>query len=326
MTQGVQVCTGDGDAYGTCDCPTSTPDMMTTVDMSQQMEDIPSVDSAPEGLDLLGRIAGVWQGPATNTPLGSFPRMALDFQPLQGGRMVFGRVDLDAQNALRMAFFLDLVEDTPVVTFRNGGLFMGLSRDTLMTLKDHDDTSWRFCGLEQGCEAVEATLTIPEEDSLTLDVRVRGMDHLTWRASRLHDVARDVPIPIDERPHTPGGLADFPDMPTFQAELSWSSPLTTDADVWVTLSSEACGLTGRDCVPRRSIATRAMAGATSVMVTIAQIHPGDYVLNGILDRNDNLRQTNFPDRGDELLFPTDGRVTLPQSSPPVRATFGFTLP
>lgn len=61
--------------------------------------DAGTAKTAP-GLALLDHLAGLWSGPATQTPLGDFPMMNVDFRAMTPD-FFWGRVDLDAQDALR---------------------------------------------------------------------------------------------------------------------------------------------------------------------------------------------------------------------------------
>ena len=54
------------------------------------------------GLELLPRLAGLWSGPATMTPLGTFPLMNMDLRAASG-QVLFARADLDALTSLTPA-------------------------------------------------------------------------------------------------------------------------------------------------------------------------------------------------------------------------------
>lgn len=84
---------------------------------------------------------------------------------------------------------------------RNGGLFMGLSRDTKTTLEsyDPDASTWRFCEPTAGCDYLDAVISFDENDALTMDVKVRGAQHMLWTATREEE--RDSgTLPLQARP------------------------------------------------------------------------------------------------------------------------------
>ena len=74
------------------------------------------------------------------------------------------------------------------------------------------------------------------------------------------------------------------------------------ADVWVLLSTQPCPLMGF-CDFSRSIRGTADVGATSLQLTIDQVHAGEYLGNAILDRDQNLEESLFPGDGDAVTLP-----------------------
>lgn len=258
--------------------------------------------------DFIDRLPGLWVAPVTSwTSVGSFPTMNMDIR--REGETMFARVDLDADNSLRFGFALEEHEGAPVLVYRNGGQFLGIDRDTRTELVefDEDAQSWRFCAIAGGCGYVDATFEFDGDTAFTLDVKVMGMDHILWEAVRR-----------EERPITDGltlgdplpGDAPFPDIPSLEVELSWSDPLAEAADAWIILSTTDCGFTAA-CVPSRFHRVSAPAGATSAMLVLEQIHPGEYSANAMLDRNGNLAGTLFPDAGDTVAFPDQGVTVNP---------------
>ncbi|MCA9542379.1 MAG: hypothetical protein KC620_25955 [Myxococcales bacterium] len=243
---------------------------------------------------LLVRLAGLWTGPATRTPLGDFPVMNMDLRAADH-RTLFSRFDLDAGNNLRFAFAIEDTATGPTLVYRNGGDFGGLMRDTRTVLVEHDETDWRFCHPDRGCDYLEAHWRLPDADRVELIVDVRGQRHVEWRASRAE--ARTLPLDFDAA--TGAFDAPFPPLPTLTAQVTWVDPLPAETPVWLLVSTTACGLAGR-CTPARILSTQAPAGATEATLALEQVHPGDYFLNAVLDRNGNFRARRFPDRGDGL--------------------------
>jgi hypothetical protein len=91
-------------------------------------------------------------------------------------------------------------------------------------------------------------------------------------------------------------------MPSLNMRLTWTPPLTQDAFVWFVLSTTPCGLT-LQCNPSRSIRVPVKTGATSASIEVQQLHVGKYLMNAILDRNNNAATTFFPDSGDGVAQP-----------------------
>ena len=258
-------------------------------------------------------IAGLWVAPVTSwTSAGSFPTMNMDVRAASDG-VLFSRVDLDSDNSLRFAFALEEHEGQTVLTFRNGGEFLGILRDTRTVLEETDGTVWRFCALGGGgCDYVDARFDFSGEDSLRLDVDVLGMRHIEWIASRLE--ARPLEGAFPEPPSQPGD-AEFPPMPELAVQASWNVPLEEPADVWVVLTSTECGVNPlANCVPSRYMRATADAGTTSVTVEFEQIHDGSYRANAVLDRNRNMTAgILLPDTGDAVSFPLDMPADVPAS-------------
>jgi hypothetical protein len=247
-----------------------------------------------EGLELLRGLAGLWNGSATNTPLGSFPWMPVDLRPVNEHTM-WGRVDLDPENALRFAFELEDHDGLKLV-YRNGGYFLGLLRDdkTVLTEADPEAGIYRFCHLESGCDYIDATYTLVE-DELTLDVRVRGQPHLDWSAQRVE--SRSVPEDFPSEEGLPGDAA-LPILPEAEITVSWSTPLQEEANVWVLLTTTPC--LNLQCVPSRASRTVVPAGETRGIVRMPEIHPGEYLATAVLDYDRDLPELtdgySLPDR------------------------------
>lgn len=277
-----------------------------------------SVDAATtdgvHGLVLMTRLAGLWTGPATQTRLGDFPMMNVDFRGATE-HLLFGRVDLDGANSLRMAFDVETIDGTDVLVFRNGGLFSGLSRDTRTVLVGADEAAgvYRFCATEAegGCGYTDATWTFTGEEHVVLFVQVRGMPHLRWAARRAE--VRELPSPFPATNEPVGtGSEPFPPMPSLEVSVSWSTPLPAAADVWLILATTPCA--SGTCVPSRWFRASAEAGATSAVLTLDQVHGGAYRGTAILDRDGNVASTLRPGPGDGVSVP-DTAITVGASGP-----------
>jgi hypothetical protein len=264
------------------------------------------------GLSLMRALGGLWTGPATMTRLGDFPLMNVDFRAATD-HFLFGRVDLDAANSLRLALDVETIDGSDVLVFRNGGLFSGLSRDTRTILIEADEASgtYRFCATDAqgGCGYTEALFTLTGADRVVLDVTVRGMPHLRWDARRAEARALPSPFPASSAPQGTGE-GPFPPMPSLEVEVSWPSPLAAPADAWIVLATEPC-LSG-GCTPSRWLRVAADAGATSATATIDQIHAGDYLATAFLDRDRDAATTLAPDAGDGVSRP-DSPITIAPS-------------
>lgn len=272
----------------------------------------------PVGVELLGRLAGLWSGPGTGTVLGDFPRIVMDFRAADD-KTLFARVDLDANNALRMAFYVE--GDTLV--FRNGGLFMGLSRDTITRLVESDAAAgrYRFCEATRGCDYNEAILELPSPTQLVMTVTVRRMMHLRWSPSRQEP--RELP-PVFP---APGGVvpgAPFPPMPTLAATVRWSTPLAAAADVVLILSVTDCSFTA--CAVSRHFSASAMPGATSATFRIDQLHAGPYKAFAFVDRDRNVGSTLAPDSGDGVTLPNQALTIAPSGETSWSGSIVYDLP
>ncbi|MFZ6185594.1 hypothetical protein [Nannocystis pusilla] len=273
-------------------------------------------EAGVEGLELMQRLAGLWSGPASMTPLGTFPLMNMDVRAASG-QVLFSRVDLDANNSLRFAFEVEDHGAGPVLVYRNGGYFLGLLRDSRAVLTEHDDSSWRFCSATKGCEYIDATFGFDGDDHLILDVKVKGVQHVYWDALREETRALPEPFPADLEPLVPD--APFPAMPSLKIDVGWAEPLEAEGGVWAILTTEPCDLQFT-CKHSRSLLGPAAAGSTSASLLIDQLHPGDYKLTVVLDRNGNMAETLFPDPGDGVSVPNQAVKVAPSGETSVKAT------
>lgn len=268
------------------------------------------------GLELMQRLAGLWSGQASMTPLGTFPLMNMDVRAASG-QVLFSRVDLDANNSLRFAFEVEDHGSGPVLVYRNGGYFLGLLRDSRAVLTEHTDSSWRFCSAAQGCDYIDATFSFDGDDHVILDVKVKGMQHVYWDALREETRALPEPFPADTTPLAKD--APFPTMPSLKVDVNWTGALEEDGGVWVILTTQPCDLQFT-CKHSRSLLTTAAAGATSSSLLIDQIHPGDYKMTVVLDRNGNMADTLFPDAGDGVSLPNQAVKVAPAGETSAKAT------
>ena len=266
------------------------------------------------GLDLMVRLAGLWTGPATMTPLGTLEPMNMDLRAADG-HTLFSRADLDDQNSLRFAFSIETIGGQDQLVYRNGGYFAGLLRDSRTTIVEHTPVdaqgvgSWRFCAVDGGCDYIDARFEFQSETELVFDVEVKGAQHVLWIADRIEARSLPDPYPVDESSQG-NGDAPFPDMPVLRVTVSWQDPLAAPADVWVLLSTQDCPLMGF-CDFSRSLYGVAEAGATSLELSFDQIHAGPYKANAILDRDQNLASTLFPGTGDAVSLPNQAVEVAP---------------
>ena len=276
------------------------------------------------GLALLPRLAGLWSGPATMTPLGTFQRMNVDMRAASS-KVLFGRVDLDAANSLRFAFEIEAPDGEPTLVYRNGGYFLGVMRDSRTRLVEHDVDAgtWRFCSTDaQGCDYIDAQWRFSGADALVFEVKVKGKQHVYWDAKRSETQPLPEPFPADLEPLASD--AAFPPMPALALDVRWPEALPVDGAVWVILTTMDCDLQFK-CIHSRSLMQGAPAGATSATLTIDQIHPGPYKLNVILDRNGNLASTLYPDKGDGIGGLNQALTVAPTGTTEVKATISLTL-
>ncbi len=278
----------------------STGELPTTQgDNSSASESSTGDQGTPAGLELMQRLAGLWTGPATMTPLGTFAKMNMDLRAASG-QVLFSRADLDEMNSLRFAFEIEAPDGESTLVYRNGGYFLGILRDSRTKLVEHDAkaATYRFCSTStQGCDYIDARWTFSAADALVFDVKVKGKQHVYWDAKRVEQRALPEIFPSSHDPLASD--ADFPPMPSLRVDVSWADPLAVDGAVWIILTTMDCDLQLK-CVHSRSLTKGAAAGSKSVSLTLDQVHPGAYKLNAILDRNGNLATTLYPDKGDGI--------------------------
>lgn len=279
--------------------------------------------TGPAGLELLPRLAGLWSGPATMTPLGTFQRMNMDVRAASG-HVLFSRADLDEMNNLRFAFEVEAPGGEATLVYRNGGYFLGLLRDSRTKLVEHDAGAgtYRFCSIDGGCDYIDARWSFTAEDALIFDVKVKGQQHVYWDAERVSEAALPDPFPADQDP-LPGD-ADFPPMPRLNVDVTWPDALEVDGAVWIILTTMDCDLQ-LTCVHSRSLTKGAAAGSKTVSLALDQVHPGAYKLNVVLDRNGNLATTLYPDKGDGIGGLNQAVQVAPTGETDVKASIAITL-
>jgi hypothetical protein len=289
---------------------------------SESVTDSSTGGDAVMGLELLSRLAGLWSGPASMTPLGTFQMMNMDIRAASG-QVLFSRADLDAMNSLRFAFEVEAPGDAPTLVYRNGGYFLGLLRDSRTALVEQGGDSWRFCSTgAQGCDYIDARWTFSGADALVFDVKVKGMQHVYWEATRKETRTLPEPFPIDLTPLASD--AEFPPMPSLKVDVSWAPALAQDGEVWAIVTTGDCDLQFT-CTSSRSLRLQVSAGATSGTLTLDQIHPGPYKLNVILDRNGNLGTTLYPDKGDGIGGLNQDVTVAPTGETVAKATVVVTI-
>jgi len=264
-------------------------------------------------------MAGLWSGPATQTPLGDFAQMNMDFRT-PDGHSLFARCDLDPQDALRLELIVETFAGQPHVVFRNGGYFQGMQRDdrtNLVSVTAAGD-DYELCSETKGCSYIDARFLFSAPDRVVLNVKVNGAQHLVWTAQR--EETRDVgtPFPIDDSSQG-SGTAPLPVLSQLETTVSWSTPLAAPGTVWVVLSTTPCESV--TCTASRSLSVSAPAGATSATLVFDQIFAGDYYGLAILDPSNTLGQTLIPSSGDSVSIPNQA-VTVPSSAP---GTAAFTI-
>lgn len=287
-------------------------------------QDAGTPDAGVAGLSLMTRLAGLWVGAATMTPLGDIPVMFMDFRGVGPG-FLFAQADVDASNTLRFGLSIETYDGVDVLAYRNGGFFQGVLRDSRTRLVEADEVAgrYRFCSVTQGCGYIDATFRFTGPNDLVFDTLVRGRQHVLWNAQRRE--ARAVPTPFPATQASLGdGSAPWPAMASVQATVRWTTPLAQAGFVWVLLTTTPCA-PSFSCVASRSLRVDAAAGATSAVLTIPTVHAGDYRLTAVVDRQRSFGTTRAPRSGDSLAV--DQVLTVPASgqvSPDVLA--GYTVP
>lgn len=277
----------------------------------------------PLGVSIFRRLSGLWSGPATQTRLGNFPLMNVDLRMVEG-QVLFGRVDLDEQNALRFAFSLETHDGRDQVVYRNGGYFLGLLRDdrTILDAFDPAAERYHFCHLTRGCDYTDVTFDFDGPEQLHFRVLVRGQVHVDWQARRLHAHALGEGFE-DTLVSQGNGDAPIPSLPGLAVTSRFNPPTGPGASAWLLLALEGCSLTG--CGPARQLRSALAAGASSTEFHLDEVHAGAYEVQVVLDRNGDLATTFAPNSGDGLSLPRAIQVASTGTTS-VDAPIAFTLP
>lgn len=245
------------------------------------------------GFDLVARLPGLWAGPVdSQTSLGDFILMSMDHRAVDN--TLFARGDFDANNAIRWWLWRGPDGD---LLFENGGLFVGLQRQDTCALESVVGDVYRFCHKDQGCDRIDATFTFTGDDALSLRVLVDGQPHFVWNADR-----------TETRPAVAAGFPDVeqqgdPLLPSLAVSASWTGPAPAGADVWIVLSTTACGFAGTGCEVSRSFRLGAQAGSEDATFVVNEVHAGAYFALLLVDNNGNFATTGFPDAGDIVSIP-----------------------
>ncbi|MCP4503490.1 MAG: hypothetical protein GY822_26460 [Deltaproteobacteria bacterium] len=310
---GAQSCVEDGSAFAACVCEATSSDSGTlVVDDAGTTIDAGTPDSQMPGLAIMTKLVGLWSGPTDSfTVVPDLPIMNMDLA-LVDDRTLFARQDLDDDNALRFSFSIEEHNGIEELVYRNGGFFEGAAHDSRSTIESYDDKLgvYRFCGIERGCDYLDAIFTFDGADALTLEVDVRGQPHILWDATRVADNDSSIPFPVDEQAT---GATDQPfvGMSSLQIHASWNDAATADAQVLVSLSRSACPLTDPlNCTWTRNFVQPLMGGETNVDINTQQLHAETYYLNVVLDKDANL----FPSTGDVLQIPNKEVVVVDDES------------
>ena len=113
-------------------------------------------------------------------------------------------------------------------------------------------------------------------------------------------------------------------MPELDVTVTWTAPLPKEAQVWVALSTQDCSLAA-PCAISRSSRQVVAAGARQTTVKLPEIHPGDYKINVVLDRNENIATTLAPDTGDGVGRPNLSVTVAPTGTTPYSDLIVYTL-
>ena len=144
---------------------------------------------------------------------------------------------------------------------------------------------------------IDATFTFSGDDALSLRVLVDGQPHFIWNADR-----------TETRPAVAAGFPDVeqqggPLLPSLAVSASWTGPAPAGADVWIVLSTTACGFAGTGCEVSRSFRLGAQAGSEDATFVVNEVHTGAYFALLLVDNNGNFATTGFPDSGDVISLP-----------------------
>ncbi len=154
------------DESNTTDKPKNTTDTTQTV----------------EGISLLSKITGIWNGPVTSTTaLGSYTEWILDFRPISSSQ-ISAKSELDSLDDILMSFFIVDYNGEQKLAYRNGGSFAGYHRIAYAVLDSTDETVdqsyYRFSDFVKG-KTRDYVEVIFRNDSMILSAYTNKYNTLT---------------------------------------------------------------------------------------------------------------------------------------------------
>lgn len=151
--------------------------------------------STVEGYGILEKLSGIWHGPVySSTPLGSYPEWIVDFRPISEAQ-ISSKNELDSLNDIFMSFFIAKYGCNEYkMTFRNGGGFAGLVRNSYMVIDSvYESTAlsfYRFKDPVSGGKRVYTDITF-KGDSLIMKTYTNQYNtfnepnmHMEWYAEK----------------------------------------------------------------------------------------------------------------------------------------------
>jgi hypothetical protein len=145
-----------------------------------------------EGIGLLSKIPGIWNGPVTSTTsLGNYTEWILDFRPISTSQ-VSAKSELDSLNDILMSFFVVKHNGELNLAFRNGGSFAGYHRIAYAVLDSVSETTessyYRFSDFVADTKRAY-TQIIFRNDSMLMSVYTNKYNtlstaqlHMSWTA------------------------------------------------------------------------------------------------------------------------------------------------
>lgn len=295
---GAQVCADDG-TFEECRCEGGgndggpSPEAEPSTDAGAEPEVSPEDPHAVLAA-FSQRLGGLWEGPATQTVLGDFPIMIMDFRPVEDS-WVFGRVDLDSGNNLRFLFDVEDIGGETQLVYRNGGYFQDQFRDsrTVVVEAQPENGYFRFCSAPRGCSYIDAVFNFTSADRLEFDATVNEETHVVWNATRRVENVVGATFPADDV-ITEG--ADFPAMPRAEVTATFPEP-AAQVNLFVSLATEDCTVaTLASCSFSRTYVQSIGPGETTATVPFEQLHAGTYQAVAVVDQDG----TEGPSPGDSF--------------------------
>ncbi|MFU8806639.1 MAG: hypothetical protein ACNA8W_22715 [Bradymonadaceae bacterium] len=318
---GMRCASGD-DCFAGETCVSSLCTVVSEGEPDAQVGDVQNTDpDGIEGISLMQKLPGLWMGDVTQMFLDSFPPMYMDIRPVDEGRQLMSRNDVDLENNLRFGFLIETHAGEDVLVFRYGGQFLGAVQDSRAGLVEYDSTEerWHFCAVAGGCADLDATISFGDDENVVFDLKVDGSSHLHWSARRVEH--RTVEAPFPSSTESRGiGEAPWPELATLEISTTWTESLGEDSRVWAILSVTDCGFPA--CNYSRAVGHLASAGDTSATLIFEQLHPGPYKLTTFIDANDNKR----PDSGEMASIPNKAVNVAAEGRTEASAAIDFVIP